>query len=500
MNALVITPVILPLGLAVAVFLLRRHPGVRIPVTVLGSAANLVIGMWLLVRVMTDGIQVMQAGGWEAPYGITFVADPLGAILVVVTGVINMAVCCYAQASIPESLRRQGYDATMLVLIAAVSGAFLTGDLFNLYVWFEVMLMASFGLLLLGGTPEQLKGGLGYVALNLISTILFVCAIGMTYAMTGTLNMADLHLRIRDAADLGWLAPTAMLFMTAFGIKSAVFPLFFWLPTAYHTPPVAVSAVFSGLLTKVGVYAMIRVFTLHFVSDTAFTHAILLGVAGLTMVTGVLGAAAQMHFRRILSFHIISQIGYMIMGLGIYTHLAITGTVFYLAHHMVVKTNLFLISGLAERIGGTGSLKRLGGFYASAGWLAALFFIPAFSLAGLPPLSGFWAKLILVKAGLAGGHYWVTAAAIVVGFLTLYSMTKIWDAVFWKPAPETASTKALSRSELLWMALPAAGMAAITVWIGLWPETLTVVATRASETLMDPGDYVRAVLTAGGRP
>jgi multicomponent Na+:H+ antiporter subunit D len=295
-----------------------------------------------------------------------------------------------------------------------------------------------------------------------------------------------------------------MLFLIAFGIKAAVFPLFFWLPASYHTPPVAVSAVFAGLLTKVGVYALIRVFTLLFTQDVGYTHTLILVLAGLTMVTGVLGAAAQNEFRRILSFHIISQIGYMIMGLGLFTPLGLAGSVFYITHHIIVKTNLFLVSGVAHKLGGSFELKKLGGLYASHPLLALLFLIPAFALAGVPPLSGFFAKLSLAQAGVGVEQYAIVATALVVGLLTLFSMTKIWAEVFWKPRPtDVAASEAaqltvpatrLSETEIL----PIVLLAALTVLIGLFAEPVLAVATRAAAQLLNPDLYIQAIL--GGHP
>ncbi|MEM6376560.1 MAG: proton-conducting transporter membrane subunit, partial [Pseudomonadota bacterium] len=376
-----------------------------------------------------------------------------------------------------------------------VVGAFITGDLFNLYVWFEVMLISSFGLLVLGGRAEQIDGGVKYVALNLVSTIMFLSGIGLIYGMTGTLNLADLASAV-DQADPDLLTVVAILFMIAFGVKAALFPLFFWLPASYHTPAFAVSAVFAGLLTKVGVYALLRMFTLVFDHDTAFTHTILLWVAALTMVTGVLGAAAQTDMRKILSFHIVSQIGYMIMGLALLTPLALVGAVFYLVHHIIVKANLFLIAGVAQRLTGSTELGQIGGLYKSAPLLAILFFIPAFSLAGFPPLSGFWAKFLLVKAALDVEGWIIAAVALVVGLLTIYSMTKIWAAAFWEPhpdglAPALSRLSARERGALLW---PVAGLAVMTIAIGLSPEPFVAFAQQSAAQLLDPQAYIAAVL------
>jgi len=495
MSWLLATPLLLPFLTAVAAFLLRMGPAGRW-ISVAGNVALAIAAGLLMARVLDDGVIAMQMGAWAAPFGITLVADYLGAVMVVITAITGLAVSVYALADIDEAKERLGYHALFNVLIAGVCGAFLTGDLFNLYVWFEVMLISSFGLLVLGGRKVQVDGGVKYVTLNLISTILFLAGIGLIYGMTGTLNMADIAVTLREVENQGLVTVVAMMFMVAFGVKSAVFPLFFWLPASYHTPAFAVSAVFAGLLTKVGVYALIRMFTLVFTEDTGFTHEILLWVAALTMFTGVIGAAAQNDFRKILSFHIISQIGYMIMGLALYTPLAVAGAVFYLVHHIIVKANLFLVAGVADRLAGSTDLKRIGGLYKSAPLLAVLFLIPAFSLAGFPPLSGFWAKYVLVYAALEIQGWVIAFVALLVGLLTIYSMTKIWAEAFWKAHPEgteptLSRLDATARAQLL---IPVAALAALTLVIGFFPDPFITFAETAAAQLLDPDDYIAAVL------
>jgi multicomponent Na+:H+ antiporter subunit D len=387
-----------------------------------------------------------------------------------------------------------------------VCGAFLTGDIFNLYVWFEVMLIASFVLLALGGQQAQLEGAIKYVTLNLLSSALFLTGVAILYGVAGTLNMADLHVKL-SAPDMpaGMVTTVAILFLVAFGIKAAVFPLFFWLPASYHTPPVAVSAIFAGLLTKVGVYALIRVFTLLFVQNPGFVHTIILWISALTMLTGVLGAMVQQDFRRILSFHIVSQIGYMVLGLALgglsssrsVAVLALASSVFYITHHIIVKTNLFLVSGVAYRLQGSYDLKKLGGLVGYPG-IAVLFLIPALSLAGLPPLSGFFAKLAVVKAGLEVHQYAVVSVALVVSFLTLFSMTKIWTEAFWKPPllaerGQQGASGGPSRAIPGALLTPVAVLAAITVVIGLGAGPLFDLSLRAAEQLHDPAEYLHAV-------
>jgi multicomponent Na+:H+ antiporter subunit D len=434
----------------------------------------------------------VQAAGWPAPFGISLVSDLLSALMLSVTGIVAAAVLLYSRNGLDEPRKHAGFYPLLLILLTGVCGAFLTGDLFNLYVWFEVMLISSFVLLSLGGDRAQLQGALKYVTLNLLSSALFLASAGLLYGTAGTLNLAELALKAREPGAMAEMSPVAALLLGAFAIKAAVFPLFFWLPASYHTPPVAISALFAGLLTKVGVYSMIRVFSLVFALDAGFTHAVILGVSGLTMITGVLGAVHQTEIRRILSFHIVSQIGYMIMGLGIFTVAALAGSLFYVVHHILVKTNLFLVAGLIRLAGGSFELDKLGGLYQRRIALAALFLIPALSLAGVPPLSGFFAKLALVQAGLDAGQYVIVAVSLVVGLLTLLSMTKIWNEAFWKEEPATPQHETGGAAP--W--LPSLLLGGCTVAVGLAAGPVMAVSLRAAEELIYPSAYINAVLGA----
>lgn len=512
MRPEVALPVLLPLlSGALSLLFWRSRPMQRF-IAVAGNVALLLASLWLFVATLSDGYITMQMGSWPAPFGITLIADMLSAVMILLTGIIGLAMGIYSLATTGRGHEKFGYYPLMHLLLAGVAGAFLTGDIFNLYVWFEVMLVASFALLILGGERAQMEGAIKYVTLNLLASVIFLTAVGLLYGTVGTLNMADIALRIEQAEHHGMVEVLAVMFMVAFGIKAAAFPLFFWLPASYHTPPVAVSALFAGLLTKVGVYSLFRVFTLIFDQSMGYLQDIMLWGAVFTMVTGVLGAAAQYEFRRILSFHIVSQIGYMIMGLALYTPLAIAGGVFAIMHNIVVKTNLFLISGIAHRLQGTYQLKKMGGLYRKRPWLAIAFFISAFSLAGVPPLSGFFAKFVLVRAGLEAGAYVATGIALAVGLMTLYSMVKIWNEVFWKALPEDNHVPAsqtpigddgrLIKPSLWMMYLPVVVLAMMSLLIGIFAEPVMQIMTMIGDQLMTPTGYIEAVLgdaaSAGG--
>lgn len=494
MTFLLILPIVIPMLAGVLALLAFRSRLIQRLISLAGSAALAFAALALLAATSREGVLAVQIGLWPAPYGITLVADLLSAILVTMSAWIGLAVAVYSLASIDTRRETFGYHALYQFLLMGVCGAFLTGDLFNLYVWFEVMLMSSFVLMALGAERRQLEGAIKYVTLNLMSSALFLAALGLLYGAAGTLNMADLARKfasLNTADGQGLITTLSMLFLVAFGIKAGLFPLFFWLPASYHTPPAAVSAVFSGLLTKVGVYALIRIFTLIFGHTEDLTRTILLTVAALTMITGVLGAVAQYDFRRLLSFHIVSQIGYALMGLGLGGAMALGGAIYFLFHVAIAKAALFLISGLTRQLHGTYDLRQLGGLYRSHPWLALLFLVPALSLAGLPPLSGFFGKLSLVRAGLESGQYLIVGVALGVSLLTLFSMVKIWTEAFWKPLPADTPTTSVSLSG--WV-VPIMALSLMSVGLGLGAGPAFALALRAGAQLLDPGTYIAAVL------
>jgi len=497
-HQLLILPIVVPLLTLVVCAALWRQKRLQRLASLAGSLALLAAAVALLRAVFDGAVIASDVGAWRAPFGISLVADLFSAAMVVITGIMATAVSVFAFAERDGEPVNPFFHPLYHGLLLGVSGAFLTGDLFNLYVWFEVMLIASFGLLTVGGSRAQLDAGIKYVMLNLVATTLFLVAVGMLYGATGTLNMADLSRSLAQASNPGLVTTLAVLLLIAFGSKAAVFPLFFWLPASYHTASAPVAAIFAALLTKVGVYAIIRVFTLVFPGETGYVGNAIGVIAALTMVTGVLGAAAHYDVRRILSFHIISQIGYMLIGLAVATPLALAGSILYVLHHIVVKANLFLVAGAMRLAGGSFDVRRSGGLHRTAPLLAMLFLVPAMSLAGIPPLSGFWAKYVVVKSSLDAGHVALAAVALAVGLLTLYSMLKIWNEAFWKTPPEGSE-----RSRQQWLAspatratmlLPIAALAAITLTIGIAAEPFVDFSIRAANQLLEPGAYVEAVL------
>ncbi|MDF2976743.1 MAG: Na(+) antiporter subunit [Actinomycetospora sp.] len=434
-------PVLLPLLGAGLTLVLARRPTLQRAVSVTVLSAVVVIAALLLVAAVQSGPIVITVGSWPVPLGITLVVDPLSALMLLTSMSVTLAVLVYAIGQgvydRDETTPITIFHPTYLVLAAGVANAFLSGDLFNLYVGFEVLLMASYVLLTLGGSRSRVRAGVTYVVVNVVSSLIFLVGIALTYAAVGTLNLAQISVRMADVSP-GTALTIHLVLLTAFGIKAAVFPLSAWLPDSYPTAAAPVTAVFAGLLTKVGVYSIIRMETLVF-PDSDVTRTILLVAAGLTMLVGALGAIAQADIKRVLSFTLVSHIGYMIFGIALATPMGVAGAVFYVVHHITVQATLFCVVGLIEGVGGSTSVTRLGGLARASPLLAILWFVPAINLGGIPPLSGFVGKLGLLQAGVADGSTlaWVlVVVAVLTSLLTLYAVTKVWVLAFWRPADQ----------------------------------------------------------------
>jgi multicomponent Na+:H+ antiporter subunit D len=494
-SSILFIPLLLPLLCAVLCIGSWNTVVVQRWIYLTGSVLMVVAAIALLAAVVDKGMITAQAGNWVAPVGITFACDYFSAIMVLISSAVCFALVFYVKDNLDAERKSFGFYPMAMLLMFGVTGSFLTGDVFNLYVWFEVMLMASFVLLTLGGEKAQLEGAIKYVALNFLASALFLAGIGILYGTAGTLNMADLAVKLPMVENQGLVTLAAVFFIICFGIKAAMFPLYFWLPASYHTPPVTITALIAGLITKVGVYALIRFFTLLFTTDTDFTHTVLLYAAVCTMVFGVLGAIVQVEYRKLLSFHIISQIGYMILGLALFTPLAIAGAILFILHNILVKTNLFLVAGISHIISGSYQLKDLGGVYKRFPFVALLFAISAFSLVGIPPLSGFWGKFMFAGAALSISSYGSVVAVVGVSMLTLYSMTKIWGEAFLKeetvlPA-YTDSKNLVSQNKGVFFSI--SFFTLLIIAMGIYPGPLIAFCSKAAEQLMDKQIYIQAV-------
>lgn len=451
MTALVPLPVILPLLGAGLTLMLTKRQGAQRAVSSVVLSAVVVVAAILVFESDRNGPQTVWVGAWPEPLGISLVADRMSSLMLLVSAVVTLAVLVY---SIGQGMTGEDrdtpltiYHPTFLVLSAGVANAFLAGDLFNLFVSFEILLFASYVLLTLGGTGARIRAGTIYVVVNVLSSMLFLIGIAAVYAATGTVNLAHLAVRLGDLPDSVSLV-LQLLLLTTFAIKAAVFPLSFWLPDSYPTAPAPVTAVFAGLLTKVGVYAILRTQTLLF-PDSPLSD-LLMWAALLTMVVGILGAVAQSDIKRMLSFTLVSHIGYMVFGIGLATVGGFAGAIFYVVHHITIQTALFLVLGLVERRGGSTSLLKLGGLARLSPLLGVLFFVPAMNLAGIPPMSGFLGKVGLLDAGIEDGSalaYALVVAGVATSLLTLYAVAKAWNLAFWR-TPEEAHEMASALPDL----------------------------------------------------
>ena len=518
-------PVLIPTLAAAATLFAGRRPRLQRTIALLALTAVVAVCAALLHLADRDGTIAVHVGGWGqsapgmGPLGITIVVDRLSAMMLLVSAIVLLAVVFYAIGQgIRDGDEHQPVSIflpTYLVLSAGVCTAFLAGDLFNLFVGFEVLLAASFVLLTIGASTERVRAGIAYVMVSMVSSLIFLIGIALIYAATGTLNMAELSVRLGEV-PAGTRAAMFAVLMVAFGIKAAVFPLSTWLPDSYPTAPAPVTAVFAGLLTKVGVYAIIRAHTLLFPSGGL--DPLLLVSALLTMLVGILGAIAQSDIKRLLSFTLVSHIGYMVFGIALSNQLGMSGAIYYVAHHIVVQTTLFLVVGLIERQAGASTMQRLGGLAAASPLLAFLFVVPALNLGGIPPFSGFIGKVALLEAGAQNDSAlaWVlVGGGVVTSLLTLYVVTRVWTKAFWRSredAPEghlsgAAPSVLLDEPEDIQfvdrdhvgrmpfgMVLPTAALIAVGLTLTALAGPIFGYADRAADEVLDRGQYITAVL------
>lgn len=499
--------VVLPLIGAGLTVVTGNHTRIQRFISGTTLAAVVAVSGTMLYAVDQVRILTVQVGDWPVDQGIVLVVDRLSAIMLVVSTVVTFAVMLYSSGQGRRSDDEDEHDGgaplpifhpTLLVLSAGVSTTFVSGDLFHLYVGFEMLLFASFVLLTLGGTQDRVRAGINYVIVNLLSSLVFLSAIALVYAATGTVNLARLALRMADVPPSTTLMLQLMLLL-GFSIKAAVFPMQAWLPDSYPTAPAPVTAVFAGLLTKVGIYSIIRVQTLIFPDGRL--DSILMWAALLTMVVGILGAVTQDEIKRILSFTLVSHIGYMLFGIAVGNLTGLSAAIYYVAHHITIQTTLFLVIGLVELKRGTTSLQKLGGLIATAPLLSLLFFIPAMNLSGIPPLSGFIGKVGLMQAGAEAGTplaYVLIAGSAITSLLTLYAMSRVWARAFWRDPVEGYVTP--KRPPLtLGVILPTTMLVLFSLALTVFGGQFYGIADRAAVGLQERVPYMTAVLGEGGR-
>lgn len=461
-----VAPVLIALTSAILTLCLAARPRRQRAASVAGACVLLLCAALMVYATSSGQVLEMRFGGWDAPFAIEFRVDALAALMIALAAVLAVFVLMYTRARLQTPLAHPLVHA----LLAGAAGAYATADLFNLYVWFEVMFIAALGLIVAGRRRHRLDAGLKYVVLNMFGTVVLLVAVSGLYGVTGQLNL-DAIGEVLATRNHPLASMLVALVLVALLIKAGAFPFLFWLPAAYPSLPVPLLALFTAITTKVAAYALLRI-TGHFMPGGVpeYSTSTALGwLAVATMIAGVLGAVYHYDIRRILAFHSVSQMGYILLAAALGGAAGRVAALFFIVHHALVKSNLYLIAGMIGR-SGSHDLRRIGGLCRTQPCLAVLFAVTAAALVGFPPLSGFWAKLLILREGFSQAEYVWTAAALVTTGLTLLSMAKIWTEAFWKPHPEGKPFGKAAHASGSWFA--SAGLLLVAVSIGLAPAPL----------------------------
>lgn len=490
MNNLLVLPMVLPLIIGVLLVFIPSYITIQRWTAFIVLAVNASISFLLLQQIVSNGIITLDFGNWEAPFGISFVGDSFAMILVLTTNLISAICVLYAVGTIGIKREKLYFYPFVLMLVAGVNGSFLTGDLFNLFVTFEVMLLASYALITLGGDKKQLQESFKYIAINVVSSSLFLIAIAYLYGLLGTLNMAHLSERIAETGQTPLLTVVSLLFLIVFSIKSGLL-LYQWLPGAYSTPPTAVAALFGALLTKVGIYALFRTFTLLFYHEQQITHTIIAVMAAITIIGGCIGAIAYTNIRQIVSYNVVIAVGFILVGLAIMNVTAMEGAIYYLIHDMIVKALLFLLAGTMIYVTKSERLDEISGLIRNYPLLGWMFFITVLSLTGIPPLSGFIGKVLLGIGTIETQSYVLLALSFLSSFIVLYSLLRVFMSCFWG---ETIISKEDEIPLPKRHFIPSVILVVLTIAVGFGVEGLAPYVKDAAATLMNPSIYIDAVL------
>ncbi|MBW8058489.1 MAG: proton-conducting transporter membrane subunit [candidate division NC10 bacterium] len=488
MKALVVLPILIPLATAIVTIFLGRSLRGKVLVSLVGGGGTLASALLLLRTVWTQGPVVHVMGSWVPPFGIILVADLLSSGMVLLSSSVAMVALCYSVGYVEEEGQRLAYHPLFHLLVMGLHGAFLTGDIFNLFVFFEILLISSYALVAFSGEDYQLEAAFKYATINLVASAVFLLAVGGLYGVMGTLNMADLSLKIGQLQDPGPLPTIFLLFVAVFGVKASMFPFYFWLPDAHSSAPTPISAMLSGVLIKVGAYSILRVSSVVFVPLRPDVQEWILALAAVTMVVGACGALAQSDVKRLLAYSSVGQMGYIILGLGIGTPLALMSTLLFIVNHALAKAMLFLVAGVVIEATGTREMGSMGGLGRQMPWTAGAFLVGAMGIAGVPPLFGFFAKFLLIKAALEAGYGFLAALAAVLAIVTLWYLFGAWQQIFWRegsgrslhPAPRLMKGPGLVLAGLILVG---------TIFLNPLVDFLTAVEAQ----LRRPGAYVTAV-------
>lgn len=490
MNNIIVLPLVIPILTGILLVFLHRHVKTQRWISIIATILNIVISFIILQKIQVEGILKLDFGGWIAPYGITFVADSFAVLLVLTANFVTAICLIYAMFSIGEKREKLFFYPFVHLLVAGVNGSFLTGDLFNLFVCFEVMLLASYALITHGGTRIQLRESIKYIVINVLSSSLFVIAIAYLYGSIGTLNLAHLSARIAESGQTPLLTAISLLFLIVFSIKSGLL-LYQWLPGSYSAPPTAIAALFGALLTKVGVYALFRTFSLLFYHEPAVTHNLIGIMAAITLIGGSIGAIAYKNIRHIVAYNVVIAIGFILIGLAVSTQSAIEGSIYYLIHDMIIKALLFLLAGTMITLTRTSRFDQVSGLIRNYPVLGWLFFIAMLSLTGIPPFSGFIGKILVGYGAVETGHFLLLALGFISSLFVLYSLLRIFMNSFWGETMISEDQETPLKKGLI---IPCLILALATIALGVGAESIATYVSDAANTLLNPDIYIDAVL------
>lgn len=490
MNNIIVLPLIIPIMIGVLLVFFNRQIKLQRVITLLTLISISGISIYILNTIQKEGILRLDFGGWEPPFGILFVADSFSVLLVLTASIVTTLCMMYAFSSIGEKHEKMYFYPFVLFLLAGVNGSFLTGDMFNLFVCFEVTLLASYVLITLGGTKRQLRESIKYVVINVVASWFFLLALAYLYGSLGTLNMAHLSERVAEAGQDPLLTTIGILFLVVFSVKAGLL-LFFWLPGSYSAPPMAIAALFGALLTKVGIYALFRTFTIIFYHDPFITHTLLGIMAGITLIVGCMGAIAYKDMRLIASYNVVIAVGFMLVGLAIGTTVAIEGSIYYIVHDMIAKAMLFLLVGTMISLTGKTRIDEISGLIKNYPLLGWMFFIVTCSLAGIPPLSGFVGKILVGQGAIESGAYILLALAFLSSIVVLYSLLRIFlNSIFGETIISLEDETPLKFGMIFPIFLLGIG----TLALGLGAEVVSGYVSDAANTLTNPSIYIDAIL------
>lgn len=488
MNNIILFPILIPLLTGIILIFFYKKIILQRIISLLSTSVSIIIVLFMIDKIKNEGIQTVNLSNWDAPFGITIVSDMVSTLLVLTTNIIVLCCILYSFKGIDRERENYFYYVMIQFLLVGVTGAFSTGDIFNLFVFFEVMLMASYVLLVLGNTKIQLRETVKYIIVNVVASALFVIAVAYIYSVVGTLNMASISERISETGGSGILTVIAVLFLIVFGLKGALFPLFFWLPGSYYAAPIPVLALFGALLTKVGVYSIARTYSLFFYEDS-FVFTLLGTLSLLTIILGAIGAIAYNDVKKIIIYNIVTAIGVILYGFSIFNNTSLSGSIFYLLHDMIIKGALFLLIGIMIYITGTSNLRYMSGLMKKYPLLAWIFFLAALGLAGIPPLSGFVGKLLIIQGAFEESNYIGSFIVVLSSLLVLLSVIKIFVKGFWGEESDNITIKPIKT-----LLLPGCILVLFSCLIGIGAEVISPYISLAVESLLQPENYIQAVL------